>query len=250
VRQAVFLYALIRHSANENLTGLDEFGLAKTELFSPDKDYNYHILKELHDQRIILISPESNLDHITLLDNGGVQYYIERVKWILPLKETYQNMNQFINELDYVITSLNYIDKAYDDVVELCKEVNLHECIGYLQHTLYEHQLNFNPGKKTILVLSKALEQYSVAQVYNLIWAAVNNAAAYFMRSHVSKKQAANSVVGNIERRIEKSEANNWELKSFRRLFDLPQSQISRVLFNLLLHTDDGGFNLCSQDYI
>lgn len=244
VRQAVFLYALIRHSANENLTSLNEYGLNKSELFSPDKDYSIKILKELHDHDIILIDPNSDLEHITLLENGGFQYYIDRVIWFLPLSSSYQNMNQFISELDNLITSMSFIDDAYEEVVELCKEVSLHECIGYLNFVLSEHQLNFNPGEKTILAIGKALERYSVSQVYNFIWRAGRDAAAYYMRSHVPKKQAANTVVGSIERQIERAEANCWEVTAYRRVYNLQQSQVSRVLFNLLLHTDDGGFEL------
>ncbi|WP_223789939.1 hypothetical protein [Marinicella meishanensis] len=244
VKQAVFLYALIRHSANENLTGLNEFRLNTSELFSPDKDYSIKVLKELHDQDTILIDPDSELEHITLLENGGFQYYIDRVKWFLPLSNAYKNMNQFISELDNSITSMSFIDDAYEEVVELCKEVSLQECIGYLNFVLSKHQLNFNPGEKTILAINKALERYSVSQVYNFIWRAGRDAAAYYMRSHVPKKQAANTVVGSIERQIERAEANDWEVTAYRRVYSLQQSQVSRVLFNLLLHTDDGGFGL------
>lgn len=63
------------------------------------------------------------------------------------------------------------------------------------------------------------------------------------MRSNTPKAQAANSVVGGIERKFERYLANNWEIKAFRRDFRLPISIVSQVLFNTTLHTDDGGFN-------
>jgi ribosomal protein S10 len=250
IRQAVFLYALIRHSGNEDLTGLSEFNSKKPEPFSPNKDFDFKILKELYHQRLILVDPSSNLDYISITEDNSFQFYIDRVKWYLPIADKYNNLNQFISDLDNTITSMDYIDTSYDEVVELCKELGLEESISYLQHILNEHQLDFTPGEKTMLVLEKALENYSVAQIYNFIWYAGKNAAAYYMRSHISKKQAANSMVGIIERHIEKVEANNWDVKSYKRMFDMPQSQVSRVLFNLLLHTDDDGFNKKIMDLL
>ncbi|MGP9797445.1 hypothetical protein ACT3UJ_08810 [Halomonas sp. 86] len=37
--------------------------------------------------------------------------------------------------------------------------------------------------------------------------------------------------------------ANEWEVKPFGRNYNLPQSSLSRVIFNMILGTDDGGFD-------
>ena len=77
------------------------------------------------------------------------------------------------------------------------------------------------------------------------LWSAVKNSAAFYMRTDgIHKKQAANTVVGNIEKNFERAFIQGWEVKAFRRNYHMPQSKISRVLFNVLLHTDDGGFYL------
>ena len=107
---------------------------------------------------------------------------------------------------------------------------------------LEEHQLYLSPGEKSRQMLSRCLEHFSVAQVYNFIWRAAKDAAAYYMRSSISKRQAANSVVGNISRSMERALANEWEVKPFGRNYNLPQSSLSRVIFNMILGTDDGGF--------
>ncbi len=81
-------------------------------------------------------------------------------------------------------------------------------------------------------------------RTYNFIWRAVRDAAAYYMRSYVSKKQAANMVVRSItSRSLEQALAHDWDVKAFSRNYDLPQSSLSRIIFNTLLGTDDGGFN-------
>lgn len=63
------------------------------------------------------------------------------------------------------------------------------------------------------------------------------------MRSPISKRQAANSVVGNITRSMESALANEWDVKPYHRNYNLPQSSLSRVIFNMILGTDDGGLD-------
>ncbi|MCV5689033.1 hypothetical protein OFN32_33000, partial [Escherichia coli] len=79
--------------------------------------------------------------------------------------------------------------------------------------------------------------------IYNLIWRAVKDSVAYYMRCSIGKYQAANSVVGNISKNMERALANGWEISPFRRNYKMPQSSISRLLFNTILGTDDGGFD-------
>ncbi|MOA61473.1 hypothetical protein D3C78_1866240 [compost metagenome] len=57
-------------------------------------------------------------------------------------------------------------------------------------------------------------------------------------------------VVGSIERSLERSISNDWEIKPYRRNYNAPQSVLSRVLFNVLLHTDDGGFHQVLKEII
>lgn len=42
---------------------------------------------------------------------------------------------------------------------------------------------------------------------------------------------------------MERALANEWEVKPFGRNYNLPQSSLSRVIFNMILGTDDGGFD-------
>lgn len=59
-----------------------------------------------------------------------------------------------------------------------------------------------------------------------------------YMQSPISKRQAANSVVGSISRYMEQSLAKNWGVKSFKRNYNLPQFSLS----NTVLGTDDEDF--------
>lgn len=149
-------------------------------------------------------------------------------------------MSKFIH--DFLDTEVLHNIKHSPEFIELCKEIQLQECLAFLKVKLEEHQFDFSPGEKTQHTLMQCLESFSVAQIYNFIWRAARDAAAYYMRSHVSKKQAANTVVRSISRSLEQALAHDWDVKAFSRNYDLPQSSLSRIIFNTLLGTGDGGF--------
>ncbi|HZJ93508.1 MAG TPA: hypothetical protein VFD09_10565 [Thiopseudomonas sp.] len=132
--------------------------------------------------------------------------------------------------------------KHSPEFIELCKEIQLQECLAFLKVKLEEHQFDFSPGEKTQHTLRQCLKKFSVAQTYNFLWRAARDAAAYYMRSYVSKRQAANTVVRSISRSLEQALANDWNVTAFSRNYDLPQSSLSHIVFNVLLGTDDGGF--------
>ncbi|KTD62397.1 hypothetical protein [Legionella shakespearei] len=245
VRLSILLLSLIRYGANEDLTFINEYLTNRTDRLSPDDDDDIDFIRELYRGGCISIAPFSHPDTLTLAEDNNFSFYPKSVKWLLPLSEG-QTFREFIMLLEAKLASTDYLEASYDEVLDFCKDISLKECLAYLKYKMDEHKLPFTPGDKTRLVLSKALEMYSVAQVYGFIWTAVSSTAAYYMRTQgsISKKQAANAVVGNIEKNFERAYTQNWDVKGYRRDHNLPQSIISRILFNVLLHTDDGGFYL------
>lgn len=242
-RNAVFLLSVIRFNGNESLNSVKSYESNKVNFLSPSSEFDITIFKELYQNYILCISPESDLRNIEIIEEGGFSFQLDKVEWILPLLENQESAKAFVKRLETQLSSLEYIEAVYEDVGTLSKELCVLECLSYLKIVLAEHRLEFSPGDKTLLLLEKVLETFSVAQTYNFIWRAAKDAAAYYQRGNVAKKQAANSVVGNIQRQYDRAVANNWEIKPFGRNYERPQSVISQIVFNNCLHTDDGGFN-------
>ena len=71
------------------------------------------------------------------------------------------------------------------------------------------------------------------------IWRAAKDAAAYYQRGGVSKKQAANSVVGSVQRQTERAIAGEWEVPNYRRIPQIPNSLVTQVLFVTALKIGD-----------
>lgn len=241
VRHAVFLSSLIRFAASEDLSYISSYNTIKTDSLSPTNEYSLSMIRELYKNNLISIDPNSNLSAIELIDDENYRFYIADVRWLIPLTKT--PIQQFILALDDKIRSMSYVDDAYDDVVFLAKELSYIECISYIRFTLSEHGLEFNPGEKTELIIYNALNNFSVSQIYNFIWRAAKDAAAFYLRAATNKKHAANTIVSNIEKQVDRALANNWNVTPYKRNYAMPQSAVSRTLFNMLLLTDDGGFS-------
>jgi len=157
-------------------------------------------------------------------------------------------LRKFLKDID--ASSLKQQIVEDDGFLILCKDVCLFECISFLLLQLNSHGFHFVPGEKTAIVLSKCLEDYSVGEVYLFIWKSILNSSSYYLKENISRKHAANAVIGNIERQYERAIANKWKINGFRRNYHLPQSVLSRVIFNQILGTDDGCFKHKLSDLI
>jgi hypothetical protein len=234
----VYLASAVQALGHENLNQLTSLADNPPCKLSPDISYDRIILKYLIDSRVLWISNNTPLSSIEIKDDDNFTLDLANISLEIPFKKP-----ELINLINMFFTE-NYQEeiKKSEDFFKLCLEVQLFECLAFLKYALSEHRLHFSPGEKTKLTISQCLKHFSVDQTYNLIWRAVKDSAAYYMRGGVGKLQAANSVVGNISKNMEKSLANNWEVARFKRNYKIPQSAISQLLFNTVLGTDDGGF--------
>lgn len=207
-----------------------------------DLEHDREIVTNLYQSEKIYISPDSNKASFELVSETQFRFSISEVQWKLVIDDSI-HPSQYIAQLENKVKSMDFLESHYEETKALSEEIALKECLFYLDHVLNEHQLPFKPGEKTKHVLSTGLHSFSVAKMYNFIWRAAKDAASFHLRKKVAKKHAANTVVGNIDSQIERALSNNWDVKPYRRNYDYPQSMVSRVLFNILLHTDDGGFN-------
>lgn len=228
LRSTIYLLAIIHALSNEDLSAIEPLNDYPDYTLSPDPVFDRCILRHLIDKHLLLINLDSSPEAVELNidDTATINFVMSTFDFVLD----HQEMSKFIH--DFLDTEVLQKIKHSPEFIELCKEVQVQECLAFLTVKLEEHQLYFSPGEKTQHTLRQCLESFSVAQIYNFIWRAARDAAAYYMRSHVSKKQAANTVVRSISRSLEQALTNDWDVKAFSRNYDLPQSSLSRIIFN------------------
>lgn len=239
---AIYLLTFIRALGSENFITYGPLNTANIQI-APREDFCYEIIKHLYRNRFIVVHPSSPVDAFEFKDDGQLLLILNKIVWTLSIGKNIDDIKNIFFELERIFREKYWPDHWQYQYLSLWQKVALEECLEYLNLVLTEHGLPFTPGDKTRSVLTNLLEEYSVGQVYNLIWSAGKDAAAFYLREKVSKTHAANTVVGNIQRRGERARAEGWSVKAFRRDWRCPESIISQVLFNTALQIGEAGFS-------
>lgn len=237
IKEMIYLLALLRCSASENL----EFIERNQNNLSPSSSYSSEIISCLYNKNIILLKPNSNLDHIEIT-NQRISYYPLQAEWIL----SNHNLITMQDTMTYIENKLNSSDIKHthkNELINLSLEISLQECLAYLNHQIIFYKLNFQAGEKTIDILTKSLNLFSVSQMYYFINKAIKDAAAYYQSGNVSKLQAANTIPSKVQNLVTKAINEKWEIKGYSRITDIPKSTLSHVLYEYMLNTSDGGFD-------
>lgn len=243
-REKVFLGALLRTSLSEDMEVILPLNDAEREL-APTIGYIKEILSYLIGRGVISVDSNSSID--AFLDSNEEKdiefpnvYYITMVKYRINIVGD----EDIKNILSKIINPKSFSDEDKEDALNIWKEIALEECIEYFEYQMESVRFDFNIGEKTIAIFKDLLENFSVSQIYGIIYKSVANATKYYQESSVSKKQAANSVIGGCQRYAERAMINNWELAKYSRIKELPQSMISEFFFDRVIGVGSLGFNM------
>lgn len=243
-REKVFLGALLRTSLSEDMEVILLLNDAEREL-APTIGYIKEILSYLIGRGVVSVDSNSSID--AFLDSNEEKdiefpnvYYITMVKYRINIVGD----EDIKNILSKIINPKSFSDADKEDALNIWKEIALEECIEYFEYQMKSVRFDFNIGEKTIAIFKDLLENFSVSQIYGIIYKSVANATKYYQESSVSKKQAANSVIGGCQRYAERAMINNWELAKYSRIKELPQSMISEFFFDRVIGVGSLGFNM------
>lgn len=243
-REKVFLGALLRTSLSEDMEVILPLNDAEREL-APTIGYIKEILSYLIGRGIISVDSNSSID--AFLDSNEEKdiefpnvYYITMVKYRINIVGD----EDIKNILSKIINPKSFSDEDKEDALNIWKEIALEECIEYFEYQMESVRFDFNIGEKTIAIFKDLLENFSVSQIYGIIYKSVANATKYYQESSVSKKQAANSVIGGCQRYAERAMINNWDLAKYSRIKELPQTMISEFFFDRVIGVGSLGFNM------
>lgn len=233
----VYLGAILRGFLSEDMTTINPVDLSN---LSPNSDFSCEILRELFKKRIILVDGTSDITAFEMNDNFPDTFYLNRVIYRLNLKMP-SDKAKFIRELLYPKETL---DKEKEDMYKLWKKIAVEECIEYLLYQFNKVGFEFSPGKKTYALFEELLDDFSVSQIYAIIYPKVAYASKLYLERTLSRKQAANSVISACRTYGEKIKIEGWEFKGYSRIKDLPPSVVSEYFFNRIIEIGDKGFSM------
>ena len=237
VRDKLYTAALLRACLSEDMRSIHPV-CSTSVVLAPTPDYETKIILHLCNKRIIIPDVQAT-SSVMLNTNNTIQINARSTSFILNLANSHKTYLEIIESLLYPQPIEGNNTYA---VFELWQEVAIHEGIEYLQARLQEYRLPIRVGEKTRLAMGKILEKYSVSQLFNFLWYSVKNAAAFRQKNGISLQHAANTVPGNIIKRYEYANAENWSIKGFDRDSKHPESAISAQLNNYHLGTGIEGF--------
>ncbi|QTP54678.1 hypothetical protein HNO51_08265 [Billgrantia sulfidoxydans] len=253
VEQSVRLLALLKHSADESLTQIHPVSHNRIDTLAASENHEIDLASSLLAARVIAISPYSPAGTVEINQEAhGHRYHPRHVAWELT---TYPDAEAALimvggidgpavyRKLDERLSSTAFLEAHQDAVREIAHRAAKEEVLAYLELCLTERGLPFRVGEKTEHVLTIAMQNYSIGQVFAIIWRAARSASDYLVRSGCPKRQAANVVPGAMESFMQRALGNGWNVDPFKRPGKQAQSVLSRVVFNQILGLPDGAFS-------
>lgn len=240
-KEKVYLGSVVRELLAEDLSVILPFCTAGRKI-APTDSLLSNMFKTLYDNNIIAVHPVySDLDAFVKDDETlSERFYKYKVYYHLNLIIP-PNKVTFIQQ---IISPDIYNKDLEEEAYKLWKVIATEECIEYLIHQINSVGFEFNAGDKTYATFNELLNSFSVSQIFGIIWKTVADASKLYLEKNISKKQAANSIIGACQRYGERAILNNWKLYEYQRIKDLPQSIVSEYFFNSVLKVGDIGFKL------
>lgn len=237
---AVALHALFSDPAVE-----DEGLTTPTTIWPKDRrwapgslhiDYERRLVRE--EPTVILAHPGSHMGAFVWEDEKPTgAFYLGQASYYLvgPQASLLDRPGPLMNELNRVFREGPWPSAWFGQWRDMWDKLSLAQASAYLDMKLGEHHLEMKQGDGTLAALSDALAVFSLGQVFNLIYRAAKDSAAYYQRGGVNKRQAANSTVGRISAAADRARANGWEIKSFGLPWNLPLSAIGQTFFSKVM---------------
>lgn len=236
----VFLGALVRAVVNEDLYNVLPY-TESHKILSPTSELDAVIYKHLRSKHVILVDPSSPLDSFDIKSPDFPNtFYVFKVKYLLNLSYPTNKKELF----DEIISPQFYNPFLMaEEALDIWKTIALHECLEYLKYRLEAVRFDFTPGEKSNAIFRNLLKDYSVSQIYAIIWHCISDASRDFQEHRMSRTQAGNSVVSRCQKYGERAKHSNWEIAKYSRIRDLPQSEISLYFFNQVVKIGNKGFD-------
>ncbi len=238
--ERIYLGAFLREGISEDFNYIKPIETFINPL-APTNDYTNEILALLREKRLIVIHPSSDSEYFEDIDieQGRFRFYPFKVKWALNVKKNSLNKVPLVEAL---MNPDNIIDSEAS--YHLWRKIALHEALEYFYHSLNNILgVEYSPGEKTISVLNDLINDYSVSQIYTIIYRSTNNALRFQAEREVSRKHAANTIIGNAQSFAERAKINKWDVQRYNRLKELPESALSKFFFERILKIGFAGFN-------
>ncbi|MDP5239040.1 hypothetical protein Q9Q94_05830 [Uliginosibacterium sp. 31-16] len=186
-----------------------------------------------------LVAPQPNSPAGTFVATGEDQgWEMESAHWEL----LFPDPPDFIRQLECLAASSSWPEAWLADCHLVWKKLAAAECWEFCKYSVQQRDLPMPGATALSALIENLLQDYSVSQCYQLIWASAADATDYRARKRITAQHAANYLIGACQRRADRSRAEDWPIKGFKRNFELGRTQVSHVLHDVFLTHGEAGF--------
>lgn len=233
--QAVKLLALIRARATEDMRALRSEVEARREVaLGASSPHSVDILRELYRANLIEPHPSSTVNAFEWEGEDDTGLILDRVRFTLsgrPALGFATVTRELAQALKGGPDSWPETWKAEQGV--LWRELVHAEALANLEYQLRDHRLEPHLGEKTDETLRALVEDYSLGQIWNLIWQGVSSAASFKQKAaRPTNDHAVNVATSTLRKRGEHYRAEGLGgPRPSKRDWNVPMPQVSQVFF-------------------
>jgi hypothetical protein len=219
--------------------------------FTPTKKLNEKYLHSLNETGCLMVDPNSrpeSFDEESDFDN----FHINRVQWLINISVLGKERSSIEEVFKYLYQDLvgTSSQNTEDEVLELMEEIAVEEVLQNVYMRAKELNVVFSAEDKTRVVVKELLATFSVSEIYYFVKKSVESAHLYYQKGgSKNKSHAGNTIPNKILSLGQKSITEKWEPYQYNRHHHCPRSQISKVLYDVLLKDEDAGFSNCIHQY-
>jgi len=245
LRTALSQLALARAATDEELAVLRP-QRDWTSTLTPGGRGDVDVLKDLFNNYMLALSPSSAPAAFDWSeDEQPERFWYESVHWRLATEGEQHDLASSVRALDAVLRDQREWPVTWHlELRPLWLALAVDDCLEYLERRLEEYHLPLKVGDRLRQVLLQALNDFSVGQVYNFIWRAAKDAAAFYQKTGNTKSHAANTVPGAIERACERALAQGWDVRSFGRDWNSSEGAMIQLLAYVVTKVGDDYMNV------
>lgn len=185
------------------------------------------LIQRLWTARLVVDLPSKAALGAYFLEEEQVWHFSEKVTYVfVPDAEIGKNEEAFS-----VLTMRDFCD--HRAIRQLWLDYALSDCMAYLfdQSTTHGLETSSEADAEISSTLRTALNTYSVAQLWSVIWKIVRDAASLSTREYYNRAKAAATIPGKIKRNLEQVARGDVHLKAWTRPIHQPAGTLGDVFY-------------------
>lgn len=228
IKERLYLGALLRVHLYHDLLLIDLTNNS-THNYAPTVEYRNKIFIELLDKNIIVPYKIRKNESSDIL-----QKYVQGELYDICINDIEKDKRELVIELMY--PDNQNIPYLHQDVFTLQDEIQVNEAIEYMMLIIQKFDFyTFDVEEKYRILFSQILTQYSLGQLFNFIYTAIRNQAAYSkQRCQQGYIPIANYIYKSISNRYDKAQSLNWNITSYNRIYGAEKTELSKLICGVL----------------